>query len=251
MASPWPAGEKRRGRDGIHSTALRVYGVCMCAVCAVLPVHCALCTVCCVLCILTGVSSPASSSFSPQMRDLPHVRHDRGEHEVSVRPPRGEALASYCTLYTPFIHRYCRICTYVHPLYMYIHHIHTIYTPLNTSKHPKYTIYTPLHDKVKRSLVAAAGGLFRLPNKIPHHIAMEMILTGDRTSLCNGLYVWRGDHLCVRVHVRVMGLLGRVLYGTQHSPNLSFSFFFFFFYFFLYFFFFQVFPPRALTTLEW
>ena len=73
---------------------------------------------------------------------------------------------------------------------------------------------------MKRSLVAAAGGLFRLPNKIPHHIAMEMILTGDRTSLCNGLYVWRGDHLCVRVHVRVMGLLGRVLYDTQHSPNL-------------------------------
>ena len=27
------------------------------------------------------------------------------------------------TLHTPFIHLYCRICTYVHPLYMYIHHI--------------------------------------------------------------------------------------------------------------------------------
>ena len=24
----------------------------------------------------------------------------------------------------PFIHLYCRICTHVHPLYMYIHHIH-------------------------------------------------------------------------------------------------------------------------------
>jgi hypothetical protein len=44
--------------------------------------------------------------------------------------------------------------------------------------------------EVKRSLVAAAGGLFRLPNKIPHHIAMEMILTGDRTSLCNTV-LWR------------------------------------------------------------
>ena len=58
---------------------------------------------------------------------------------------------------TPFIHLYC--CTYVHPLYMYIHHIHTsIHTykhtsqhPLNTYIHPytrSYTpIYTPLHDK--------------------------------------------------------------------------------------------------------
>jgi enoyl-CoA hydratase len=33
--------------------------------------------------------------------------------------------------------------------------------------------------EVKRSLVAAAGGLFRLPRKIPRNIAMECILTGD------------------------------------------------------------------------
>jgi enoyl-CoA hydratase len=36
--------------------------------------------------------------------------------------------------------------------------------------------------EVKRSLVAAAGGLFRLPQKIPKVIAMEMILTGDRIT---------------------------------------------------------------------
>jgi len=36
--------------------------------------------------------------------------------------------------------------------------------------------------EVKRSLVAAAGGLFRLPQKIPVNIAMEMILTGDPIS---------------------------------------------------------------------
>ena len=34
----------------------------------------------------------------------------------------GEVKPSYNTLYTPFIHR---ICTYVHPLYMYVHHIYT------------------------------------------------------------------------------------------------------------------------------
>ena len=33
--------------------------------------------------------------------------------------------------------------------------------------------------EVKRSLVAAAGGLFRLPRAIPKNIAMELALTGD------------------------------------------------------------------------
>jgi enoyl-CoA hydratase len=33
--------------------------------------------------------------------------------------------------------------------------------------------------EVKRSLVAAAGGLFRLPRRIPFNIAMECALTGD------------------------------------------------------------------------
>ena len=33
--------------------------------------------------------------------------------------------------------------------------------------------------EVKRSLVAAGGGLFRLPRKIPFNLAMELALTGD------------------------------------------------------------------------
>jgi enoyl-CoA hydratase len=32
--------------------------------------------------------------------------------------------------------------------------------------------------EVKRSLVASAGGLFRLPRRIPYHVAMELALTG-------------------------------------------------------------------------
>ena len=32
--------------------------------------------------------------------------------------------------------------------------------------------------EVKRNLVAAAGGLFRLPRKLPRNIAMELALTG-------------------------------------------------------------------------
>ncbi len=33
--------------------------------------------------------------------------------------------------------------------------------------------------EVKRSLVAAAGALLRLPKRIPYHVAMELALTGD------------------------------------------------------------------------
>lgn len=33
--------------------------------------------------------------------------------------------------------------------------------------------------EVKRSLVAAAGGLFRLPQKLPRAVALEILLTGD------------------------------------------------------------------------
>jgi enoyl-CoA hydratase len=36
--------------------------------------------------------------------------------------------------------------------------------------------------EVKRSLVAAAGGLFRLPQKLPRNVALEMVLTGDPIS---------------------------------------------------------------------
>lgn len=33
--------------------------------------------------------------------------------------------------------------------------------------------------EVRRSLIPAAGGLFRLPRKMPHNVAMEVVLTGD------------------------------------------------------------------------
>src|SRR4051812_31966619 len=36
--------------------------------------------------------------------------------------------------------------------------------------------------EAKRSLVAAAGALLRLPRRIPYHVAMEMALTGDHIS---------------------------------------------------------------------
>ncbi|MEV6239619.1 crotonase/enoyl-CoA hydratase family protein [Lentzea sp. NPDC051838] len=33
--------------------------------------------------------------------------------------------------------------------------------------------------EVKRGLIAAGGGVVRLPQRIPHHLAMEMLLTGE------------------------------------------------------------------------
>lgn len=33
--------------------------------------------------------------------------------------------------------------------------------------------------EVKRGLIAAGGGVLRLPQRIPHHLAMEFLLTGD------------------------------------------------------------------------
>lgn len=33
--------------------------------------------------------------------------------------------------------------------------------------------------EVKRGLVAGAGGVFRLPRRLPHHVAMEVMLTGQ------------------------------------------------------------------------
>jgi enoyl-CoA hydratase len=36
--------------------------------------------------------------------------------------------------------------------------------------------------EVKRGLVAGSGGMLRLPRRLPYHIAMEVILTGDMLS---------------------------------------------------------------------
>lgn len=40
--------------------------------------------------------------------------------------------------------------------------------------------------EVKRSLVASAGALLRLPTRIPYHVAMELALTGDPISAERG-----------------------------------------------------------------
>ena len=59
-----------------------------------------------------------------------------------VRDPY--VIPSYYTMFAPFIHLHCYIYAYVHPLYMYTHHIYAIYTPntpLNTLSKRLYTPY--------------------------------------------------------------------------------------------------------------
>ena len=65
--------------------------------------------------------------------------------------------SSYYTLFTPFIHLHCHTYTYVHPLYMYTHHIYSSSpnTPLNTLYTPYIHLHTPsLHGRYTRTLEA-------------------------------------------------------------------------------------------------
>ena len=50
--------------------------------------------------------------------------------------------------------------------------------------------------EVKRSLVAAAGGLFRLPRKLPFSIALELALTGDPISAERAHHFGMVNELC-------------------------------------------------------
>ncbi|MBS1847321.1 MAG: crotonase/enoyl-CoA hydratase family protein [Actinobacteria bacterium] len=50
--------------------------------------------------------------------------------------------------------------------------------------------------EVKRNLVAGAGGLFRLPRKIPRNIAMECALTGDPIDATRAHQLGLVNHLC-------------------------------------------------------
>ena len=86
---------------------------------------------------------PIYTPYMHHCRYTPEVmRGARSSAEsISLKPYRSErgryvyTPVILYTLYTPFIHLYSRIYTYVHPLYMYIHHIYTSHTsnyPLNT-----------------------------------------------------------------------------------------------------------------------
>ncbi|MGH9136693.1 MAG: crotonase/enoyl-CoA hydratase family protein [Acidimicrobiales bacterium] len=92
--------------------------------------------------------------------------------------------------------------------------------------------------EVKRSLVAAAGGLFRLPRKIPFNIAMEVALTGDPISaaradhfglvnvLCDDGKALDGaitlaDRICANAPVAVRETRRIVLEGTNAPDDVG------------------------------
>ncbi len=50
--------------------------------------------------------------------------------------------------------------------------------------------------EVKRSLIAAAGGLFRLPRVLPRNIAMELALTGDPIDATRAYHFGLVNQLC-------------------------------------------------------
>lgn len=50
--------------------------------------------------------------------------------------------------------------------------------------------------EVKRSLVAAAGGLFRLPRKLPFSVALELALTGDPIDAERARHFGMVNELC-------------------------------------------------------
>ncbi|MGW2857526.1 enoyl-CoA hydratase-related protein, partial [Streptomyces sp. NPDC001215] len=45
--------------------------------------------------------------------------------------------------------------------------------------------------EVKRGLIAAGGGVIRLPRRIPYHLAMEFLLTGEPAPIENPVHEFR------------------------------------------------------------
>ena len=71
--------------------------------------------------------------------------------------------------------------------------------------------------EVKRSLVAAAGGLFRLPRRLPLNVAMECALTGDPIDAAAAHHFGLVNVLCEpgAALERAVALAGRI---TNNAP---------------------------------
>ncbi len=71
--------------------------------------------------------------------------------------------------------------------------------------------------EVKRSLVAAAGGLFRLPQRLPLNVAMQCALTGDPIDAASAHQFGLVNELCEpgTALERAVALAGRI---TSNAP---------------------------------
>lgn len=71
--------------------------------------------------------------------------------------------------------------------------------------------------EVKRSLIAGAGGLFRLPRALPRNIALELAMTGDPISAERAYHFGMVNELCEpgQVVERALALAARI---TVNAP---------------------------------
>ena len=77
--------------------------------------------------------------------------------------------------------------------------------------------------EVKRSLVAGAGGVFRLPRAVPKAIALEMIATGDPISAARAFQVGLVNRVVPAAEVvpAALALAGRVTVNAPVAVGLS------------------------------
>jgi len=77
--------------------------------------------------------------------------------------------------------------------------------------------------EVKRSLVAAAGGLFRLPRALPRNLAMELAITGDPISAERAAQFGLVNELVEPGHVReaALALAERITANAPTAVRLS------------------------------
>jgi enoyl-CoA hydratase len=77
--------------------------------------------------------------------------------------------------------------------------------------------------EVKRSLVAGAGGLFRLPRVLPRNVALELALTGDPITAERAYQLGLVNELCEPGSAldAAMGLAARVTANAPISVQLS------------------------------
>jgi enoyl-CoA hydratase/carnithine racemase len=77
--------------------------------------------------------------------------------------------------------------------------------------------------EVKRSLVAGAGGVFRLPRTVPKAVALEMIATGDPISAARAFQVGLVNQVVPAAEVvpAALALAGRVTVNAPVAVGLS------------------------------
>jgi enoyl-CoA hydratase len=81
--------------------------------------------------------------------------------------------------------------------------------------------------EVKRSLVAAAGGLFRLPRILPRPVALEMIMTGDPIDAERAYQFGLVNDLCEpgqtmeRAHVLAARIVANAPLAVRKSREIS------------------------------